>query len=753
MSTGRTRPNSLWMSGAATAVVGMAMGASAQAAEGLLEEIVVTAQKREQRMQEVGIAVTAYGENEIRNFGFKEAIDAAAIAPNVTAINVLGNNSANFVIRGIGLNDIAPNNSSPTAVHVDEVYYGFGVMLNFALFDVERIEVLRGPQGTLYGRNTTAGAVSFFSNKPGPEFEADVRASYGNYDNSTLESFINVPLSETLSARFSGIARRQSDGPWYNRTYDRHEGEVDKYGWRAQLNFQPNSDLEINLNVHGGRERSDLNHFAAAVSGNGAGGFCRAYFEGPLRGAEPGCFGFLREQEPDTDPFTTGAGQRPILDLEGVGAVVKVDWQIGGGTLTSISGLDSYDRFVAEDADGFAQQIVDDYYQNDIKQYSQELRFAADAYDGALNWIVGTYWGKDELDVPRHEAKSFFARGIGVNSVYEQNGETAAAFLHGDWRFSQRWSVNAGARYTWEQREFSGGTWITRGDPNPNTSVSIPVARAAQRSDSKDFSAVTGKLGLDYFASDDVLLYGFVSKGFKSGGFNGNLAFADGSITQFDQEILYDYEVGAKTTWLDGGLIWNTTAFYYDYQDVQLLGNFEIIGPGGLAANLITLANLADAEVRGVETEVWWRPRSGLDLRLSAGWLESKIVDPRPGNEALAGNELANSPAWTLGGLVRYEHPVTSSLNAVAQVDFSYKDDYFAAISNAPVISIDDYVVANARIGLVAADSRWDVALWGKNILNEEYAVYAVDLASTRRVLQHYGYPRTYGIEFHYRWD
>ncbi len=752
MSTLTIRPNG-WMAGAAAAALGIGMGTSVQAAEGLLEEIVVTAQKREQRLQEVGIAMTAYGADEIRNFGFKEAIDAAAVAPNVTALNTLGNNSANFVIRGIGLNDIAPNNSSPTAVHVDDVYYGFGVMLNFALFDIQRVEVLRGPQGTLYGRNTTAGAVSFFSNKPRPEFEANVRASYGNYENATVESFVNVPLSPTVAARVSGIARRQTDGPWYNRTFDEHHGEVDRYGWRGQLNFQPSDELEINLNVHGGRDQSDLHHFAAAVSGNGSGGFCDAYFRGPLQGAESGCVGFLGERETDTDPFTTAAGQRPILDLRGLGAVVKVDWRTDSGTLTSISGVERYDRFVAEDADGFAQQIVDDYYENEIAQYSQEIRYAADALNGALNWIVGGYWGKDSLDVPRHEAKSFFARGIGVNSIYEQNGETAAAFMHGDWRFAPQWSVNAGVRYTWEQRDFSGGTWVTNGDPNPNTSPSIPVVRAAQRSDSKDFSAVSGKLGLDYFVADDVMLYALASKGFKSGGYNGNLAFADGGITQFDQEILYDYEIGAKTSWLGGSLIWNSAAFYYDYRDVQLLGNFEVIGPGGLAANLITLENLADAKVRGVETEMWWRPGAGLDLRLSVGWLDSEIIDPNPGNEALAGNELANSPTWTLGGLAKYERPLSVSLRGLVQLDFSYKDDYFASISNAPVVALDNYIVTNGRIAVGADDGRWEVALWGKNLLDEEYAVYAVDLASTRRVLQHYGYPRTYGVEFQYRWD
>ena len=581
-----------------------------------------------------------------------------------------------------------------------------------------------------------------------------MRTSYGNFENLTVESHLNLPLSPTVSTRFSGTYRNQSDGPFYNRFLDRNQGEVDKYGWRAQLNISPSETFDVNLNVHGGREDSDLYHYSAAVTGNGAGGFCAPYFAGPLRGNDPGCVGFLGETEPDTDPFTTGAGQLPVLEIDSVGAVLRVNWETPVGTLTSVSGAESLDRFIAEDADGFPQQIVDDYFENDIEQYSQEVRLASSPDAGPLSWLVGLYWSSDELVVPRHEAKSFFARNLGVNSIYDQNGRSKAAFAHTEYRLSDAVRFNAGLRYTQETREWRGGSWLTTGDPNPNTSPTINVTQLAQRSESKDFSATSGKLGIDYFVNEDFLLYAFAAKGFRSGGFNGNLAFASAAITSFDQETLYDYEIGAKTSWLDGRLIWNSGVFYYDYQDVQLIGNFEIVGPGGLPANLFTLSNLADAEVKGVETELWARPTDRLDIRLAVGWLDAKLVNPRPGNETLDHHKMANSPPLTLSGSIRYTQPVTSRLQASAQLDVAHKDDYFANISNLPVVAIDESTVVNARVGLGdAPEGKWELALWAKNLFDEEYATYAVDLASTRRTLRTFGYPRTYGIEFNYRWD
>lgn len=738
--------------------VTMLLGTTSVQAQSAIEEIIVSAQKREQSLQDVSVAVTAFSGQEIKDLGLNEAADLAALVPNVTAVNIFGNSLTNFVIRGLGFNDIAPNNGSPAAVHLDEVYFAYSIMLNFSLFDIERAEVLKGPQGTLYGRNTTAGAVSFFTVKPRSEFEAMASVSYGNYQNAELEGFINVPINEKVSTRFSGYMRQQGSGPFYNRFYDIHQGEVDKYAWRAQVNAKPNDDLEINLNVHGGEDHSDQYNYTVSPYGNGtlplSGNVpCPAYFTGTLKGGEPNCFGYLGEQEPDSDPFTTAAGQRGRHDLEGLGMSLNVKWDMDFATLTSITGYETFDRYYSEDADGFPQQIVDDYFKNDINQYSQETRLASNG-EGPFNWIAGLYWQKDKMDTPVHEAKSFFARNLGVKTVYVQKSETYAGFLHTEYQFDPNWRLIAGVRYTWEERFWDGATFLTTGDPNPNESPTTNLARIAKRTDKKSWENVSGKVGIDYMPNENALLYASVSKGFKSGGYNGNLAFADAGITDFDEETVYSYEIGAKTKLFDGSLIWNSAAFYYDYQDIQLIGNSTVIGPGGLPTNVFALGNLADARVYGVETELWWRPLDGLDIKLTAGWLDAKTKNAKPGNAAIEGNDLAYAPEWNTSGIVKYTQPVSNSgILGSVQVDWQYQGDRFSNVSNHPVTHLRSYWLFNARVALSDEDARWEVALWGKNIFNKEYEVAATDLGSTRRLLEIYGYPRTYGLELTYKWN
>lgn len=736
----------------------MLLGTTSVFAQTAIEEIIVSAQKREQSLQDVSVAVTAFSGEEIKKLGLSEPADLAALIPNVTSVNIFGNSLTNFVIRGLGFNDIAPNNGSPAAVHLDEVYFSYSIMLSFALFDIERAEVLKGPQGTLYGRNTTAGAVSFFSVKPKSEFEALISASYGNYQNAELEGYLNVPVNEKIATRFSGYMRQQGSGPFYNRFYDIRSGEVDKYAWRAQVNMKPSEVLEINLNIHGGEENSDKYNYTVSPYGDGTLPLtnnipCPAYFTGTLQGGESDCFGYLGEQEPDSDPFTNADGQRGRIDHEGYGGNLNVKWDAGFATLTSVSSYDTFDRYQSDDADGFPQQIVDNYYQNEINQYSQEFRLASNG-EGPFNWIAGLYWQKDKMDTPVHEAKSFFARNLGVKTMYVQKSETYAGFLHTEYEFDENWRLIAGVRYTWEERFWDGATYLTSGDPNPNESPTIPVTRVAQRTVKKSWENISGKVGIDYMPNEDTLLYASVSKGFKSGGYNGNLAFADVGITDFDEEIVYAYEIGAKAKLLDGRLIWNNSAFYYDYQDIQLIGNSTVIGPGGLPTNVFALGNLADARVYGVETELWWRPMDGLDIKLTGGWLDAKTKNPKPGNEAIDGNDLAYAPEWNTSGVVRYAKPISKNgLLGSVQVDWQYQGDRFANVSNHPVTHLRSYWLFNARVALSAEDSRWEVALWGKNIFDKEYETTATDLGSTRRLLEIYGYPRTYGLELTYKWN
>jgi iron complex outermembrane recepter protein len=724
----------------------------AQGTQGVIEELIVTAQKREQSLQDVGIAITALSGDDIKELGLRDADDIATFTPNLTAVNSYGNNMPNFSIRGVGLNDIAPTNSSPTAVHVDEVYYAYSAMLNFGLFDIERVEVLKGPQGTLYGRNTTAGAISYFTRRPTEHFESAIKVGYGNYQAAESEGYVSGPLSQTTSGRLSGFYRRQSDGPYYNRHLDTKHGEVDVYGWRAQLATRLGDDVTINLNVHGGEDNSDVSQYNVLPSGNAAlNGHCAAFLNATLRGGEPDCFGRpMREQEPDTDPFVASPGFRPSLYLKSLGGTLTATWSMPSATLTSVSGYEELDRFLVEDADGFATVNVDSYHENHIAQLSQELRLTSDG-GGAWNWIVGAYGLSDRIDTPRYETKAY-ARGVGIGLRSHQETKTAAGFGQAEWQFATHWRAIGGLRYTWEQRSFDAtSTMHFNSDPFAvGAPAQAPFVQLAANDDRNSFSDLSGKVAVELAPGDDQLYYASVSKGFKSGGFNGNFAFSDAEFNAYDEEELFAYEVGSKIGFDDRRLFWNTALFYYDYQNIQAVGQFET-SVGGLPVNLLVLTNLADARTLGAETDLWWRPGDRWDLKLGAGYLDAQFVDAQPGNESLNGNRLTYAPQLTVNGAARYSMPVPGDLTLRTQLDFSYRDSYYTGISNIAITETQAYTLVNGRIALMAGDERWEVALWARNLLDEEYTPYINNLPSTFRVLTVAGYPRTYGLQFEYR--
>ncbi|WDI30106.1 TonB-dependent receptor [Hyphococcus flavus] len=727
------------------------------------DEIIVSAKKRDESIQDVNISVTAISGDDMKAYSFDTADDIAQQTSNLTTVNLFGNNLPNFAIRGVGLNDIAPNNSSPTAVHVDEVFYPFAVMLNFGLFDMERVEVLKGPQGTLYGRNTTAGAVSFFSRRPDiDEFSAEITAGYGNYQNFETSGFINAPLGDRAAFRLSGDYRKQSDGPFYNRNLGQNHGEIERFALRGQLNFQPTDDFEINLNVHGGKETSDLAQYDMLPSGNAAlDGFCDAFTNGTLMGGEPDCFDLSLNQEPDTDPFTSAPGFRPSLNLEGIGGVATIEWDAGPVILTSITGLEHFEREVREDADGFSQIIVDDYYVNDIDVFSQEVRFTSD-YDGPFQWIAGLYYQTDSLDSPISEVKAY-TRGVAINTQIFQDTETFAAFGNAEYQLSPMWKLSGGLRYTHEKRDFEGRTFfdvfmmpptVVSFDPPPPGDLQPFGVPASERIDSKEFNNISGKVALDFTPDDNTLIYLSASRGFKSGGFNGNLALNDASITDFDEEEVYAFELGKKLTLANGTLRWNSAAFWYEYKDAQLLGNFLVDTGGGVMGNIFALNNLADARIAGFESDIQWSPTPEWDIRGGIGVLDTQIKNSiEPMNAITIGEELSFAPPVNANGSVRYTTDVANGYVGSVQVDVTHSAKFFTNISNIPVTESGGYTLVNGRASLFASDQGWHLSFWARNIFNEEYSTWVNNLASTYRVLRATGMPRTFGVELSYAFN
>ena len=740
-----------------SAVFGMAETAAAT-----IEEIIVTAQKRAQSAQDVPIAITSLTGDEIDELGMRSAADVQYQIPGLIVSYSSTNAIPNFVLRGIGLNDFTAIQSSPVAVHVDEVYYGNSTLLNFLLFDIERVEALKGPQGTLYGRNSTGGSVNFFSNKPGGEFEAGLDLGYGNYEAYTIDGFVSGPLGETLSGRVSFSVTQQDGGPYSHPTLG-EIGEQDRYAVRGQLLWDVSEDLSAHLLVFGGQDDSEGNQYEGVptftndaefnicdpvVAGNlGLSGACSFDGEGAI----------LRD---DDDPYTLQKGLINRDEIDAFGVVFNAGYDLGFATLTSISAYNTVDRKSQEDADGTVVRSIDVGYETDFEQFSEEVRLSSPD-DGRWVWTLGLFYSTDELETPRTEtdAGDFDFR---QNHAYILETDSFAAFLHNEFRLTERFSVTAGIRYTDEERSFKGGTinvdfgsgptadgeFVASPGPLPGDFSDPSVFDEAYIDREIGFNEVSWSVGASMDISDTVMVYAGISNGFKSGGFIGDITVQEILQEPYDEETLTAYEIGMKSDLLDGALRWNTSLFYYDYEDAILA--LSVDGTGVVDSLLIN-ENAADAEVYGVESEIWLAPVEDLDIKFGVTWLDTETegIPTSPFNvqERLDGNELPYAPEFSANGMIRYQMPVAEGWKGHAQFDFTTLSDHWGESDNINFSELDGYTLLNARVGLGSATDNWSVGVWCKNLTDKEYFIYVNNLQAFGSILRTPGIPRTYGVD------
>ncbi|QIB67019.1 TonB-dependent receptor [Kineobactrum salinum] len=697
----------------------------------VLEEIIVSAQKRSQNINDVGIAITAFDSGQVRDLAFMQPQDIATQTTNFS-VNTLATNVPNFTIRGVGVNDYAINQATSVGTYVDQVFISSPAMMLFQMFDTQRVEVLKGPQGTLYGRNTTGGAVLYFSNRPTEEFSGEAYVEGGNAGYYLLEAAVSGPLSDTLSARMA-VNTTQSDGLQDNIITGETHGGMDRTAWRGLLQWQPRSDLDLMFNVHGGEDNSDLNSFT--VPGTGS-------------------------NDSSTGTIDTLDGV-PYRDNESLGVSLTVNWDIGPVTFTSISSYDELDRFEYGDSDGQLRDgRIDQILISDIEQVTQELRLA-NAGGGDVNWVAGVYYGKDEIDdstVYEVTGAGFPPAAFGLpapyalidtlGNAYQQISETYAAFGQVEWAFTDRWSLTLGLRYTQEDKELQDVTTPWSAEPGSGESGPVVSGLLFPPADyEEDFDAFSGKVALDYRLNDDTLLYASISEGYKSGGFQGTLVFTPAAIIPFDEETVLSYEVGAKLTLLEGRMQINSAAFFYDYENLQAQGTIE----GGAAGveNLFALQNIGDAEVLGFEVDVQATPLPRLELALGVGYLDAKITDPFV-PEVEEDGRPAVSPEWNLNGRVRYDVITAQDYTLYLQGNFNWQDEQYFDIYETPFLLENAYGVVNASLGVDAVDGTWKATVWGRNLADENYRAGGFT-GGVAGDVQIYGQPRTYGVSFNYR--
>ncbi len=565
---------------------------------------------------------------------------------------VMANSIPNVTIRGIGLNDYAANNNPAAGIYIDDVYLVSPAMLTFGMFDLERVEVLKGPQGTLFGRNTTAGTLNFISKKPGDELDGYLTFDVGNYERILAEGAIGGPITDTLSGRIAIQTIQQGEGFQTNRLNGAKIGEVDRTSARGELQWKPSDDVNVLLSLYGGTDKSDV---------------WLIKIDNP----------FTTEDDGDTDPYRSGASNDPHMDLETTGANLTIDWSLSDAlTLTSVTGYQDFSRFHVEDRDASSLIMLDGTFDNQIDQFSEEVRLTHVGDDLVL--IGGAFYGEDSVDTRDEFLATDLLALLGLAGVdvigneYQQDTTSMALFLHSEWSFSEDWKLTAGARYTDESKDFAGAyTFLIAGG------TEIPLYPDVV--ETYDTDNVSGKIGLDYTGIEDTLLYASVSRGFKSGGFQGQLSFDPAALQPFNDEEVLAYEVGMKSRFAGNSLEFNASVFFYDYEDMQFYGGL-FDSPVGV---LFGIANIGDAEIKGAEADIWWRPTEGLDLRFGLGYLDTEITNSVVDGVA-TGSELPNSPEFTFSSMARYEWAISGTLTAEVAVALDFQDNVTFDIVRAP---------------------------------------------------------------------
>ena len=788
----------------------MALPFTADAA--LLEEVVVTAQKREQGLQDVGIAVTAFTGEQMKELGVTRSFDIANFTPGVHTGGALAGQNTQFTIRGVTQIDFNDIVESPNAVYLDEGYLAVANAQTFAVFDIERVEILKGPQGTLFGRNATGGLVHYVSNKPNfEEVEGYIEVGAGQFDVPndanlfSVEAAVGGPIGDNAAARLAIRHNYQepllrndfpsgmlNPGPGDGDGADL--GDDDTQAARLTFAFRPSETTEITLSgnyatselstgpyqskptiaeigLNPSGQPEVINVYDSSPSetrwaivpdgynesfGLVADPFTGAdfllpavamdqFFGGPGGGRmTPGgdFFGYL---DPDGDDFTFSSdfAFKDQGSMDSWGIHLDVDMELSNGIVfTSVTDFKDYEKLLFIDVDSAPVNQLANYAGVDATSFTQEFRWSASG--DRTRWVAGLFYlnidnrSDNGLKAPNPFSVASFpldpANGvfsaIDVGTIASMDTNSYSAFGQIEYDLSDDLTLIAGARVVQEEKDFDmtigimpsfGVSTVNAATPDQYFVGPIPFE------DKSSDTLWTGKLQLDWRLNDDTLIYAGINRGVKAGSYNAPLLgsyFGGGGDAgvPYDEEILTSFEAGFKTEFNEGRTRLNGTAYYYDYKDYQA---FLFVGVGGVVIN-------ADAENYGVELELITSPVDGLDILVSAAWLDATVEDvPLSSLSQLPPSDVkpTYAPEFQATALIRYEWAVGSGSMSV-QADASYSDEYFYNLRNFDADKFDSYTVVNARVGWSNADGSWKIAAELRNLTDERVGEMGYDLAT-----------------------
>jgi iron complex outermembrane receptor protein len=685
-----------------------------------LEDVMVTAERRVENIQDVPISVAPL-EGERLDAMFEGGADIQALATRVPSLYAESSNgrlAPRFYIRGLGNSDFDLAASQPVSIIVDEVVLENVILKSFPLFDIDRVEVLRGPQGTLFGRNTPAGIVKFDTKKPSQEFGGDVTLSYGELGSTTIEGAVGGGLSDTVSARVSAIYHERED--WIDNTFTGQKdamGGFDEYAYRAQLLIEPSDSFSALLNIHGRDIDGTASIFRANVLGPGSNGFNSNY---------------------DRDSVSYDEGNNNPQHAEGTGGSVRLDFKFAGNvTLTSVSAYETTKSRSLGDIDGgfgadfappvgpcppgsapgdpcipFPSQTQDGI--DDLDQFTQELRFASQASD-QLFWQAGVYYFDSKFSVT---TTPFF---VAATTLTHEN--TAwAVFGHVSYDVSDALTVSGGARYTDDKKDLT-------------VQVS-PIPTGPQHVSDTNFS---GDLSVLYKISDQFNVYGRLARGFRAPTIQGRDIAFFGSPSIAKSETITSVEAGFKSQLAGDRVRLNGSVFYYEIKDQQL----SAIGGGG---NFVRLVNADKGTGMGFDFDSEFLVTDNFLVTLGLSYTDTEIkdstlvvppcgsglctvLDPLDtnGNAIIDGNSFTQAPEYIATITARYGIPMANNSEFFFSTDWAFQGKTQFFIYESEEFYSDSTFEGGARIGYSRDGGKWEVALFGRNITDEENVKGAID--------------------------
>jgi len=684
-----------------------------------LEEIIVTAERRAVDIQRTPLSVVALTGDQLEASTIQSTIDLQYRTTGFVfkTNTVLGQP----YIRGVGSDIISAAADASVATFVDDVYQARAVASIQEFYDLDRVELLKGPQSTLFGRNVTGGAVRLFSNRPEPEFAADADLLYGNYDRIRLRGMVNVPLAgEKAIVRLSGL-RAERDGYTDNVFTGRSLDDENFWSVRGQLLLAPSEDLEILLIGDYTDEDS------TRTLGNYPSTDCCVNLGIVFGGVVPSD---PREVTHDVDDSAKALAR---------GVSGKITWDAGPVTLTSVTAWRKTSFDEALDLDATNVPMVANFPEEDSKTFTQDLQIASNG-ENRFDWIAGLFYLDEsafqQLDI-QLPFFSAFSRPAG-----DIDTEAYAVYGQGSYRFTDQWRATLGLRFSHEERSQD----FTQTISDPLGAVTgVPGVVELANSDSDSWDSWTPKLGVEWFGSDTLMVYGSVAKGFKAGGLNSNAL-----QPAFDPEELWAYEIGVKSSPWEGRARMNLAAFWYDYKDIQLL----TLAPDAPTGAFPIVVNAAEATIQGLEAEVQAQLTDGFSVDAGVTLLDATYddfvsVDPNnpTGDANRSGDPLQQAPDVSSNVGLQYDWNLAGGSRLTARAEWRYVSEVFFNAFADPFVRQAGFSLFNARIGFEAAEGRWHVAVFGRNLGDKLYAQTKVRQDPLVGNLNIWGAPRTYGVE------